>query len=82
MSHDTRPRKRSLVIAGHKTSISLEDAFWASLKEISNVEGRSTAALIEAIDKGRGEIGLSSAVRLYVLDYYRSRYFNNRSSGR
>ncbi len=64
-------RKRSVTIAGHKTSLSLEDAFWRALKEIASVDGTSLNALIEKIDQGRGG-NLSSAVRVFVLERLRS----------
>ena len=64
-------RKRSLSIAGHRTSISLEDAFWDALKEIAAAEGRPVAALVADIDSGRGELNLSSALRLHALANYR-----------
>jgi len=69
-----RPRnKRSLTIARHRTSISLEDEFWQALSEIAGEEGKSVAGLVGEIDKGRGEAGraeasLSAAIRLYVLE--------------
>lgn len=66
-------RKRSLSIAGHRTSISLEDAFWEALKEIAAGEGRSVSALIAEIDLGRGELNLSAALRLHALAHYRER---------
>ena len=59
-------RKRSVTIAGHRTSVSLEPAFWSELKEIAAERGLSLAALIEEIDRGRGG-NLSSAARLFVL---------------
>ena len=64
--------KHSFAIAGHRTSISLEQAFWAALKAAAAAEGRSVAALVEHIDEGRGEAGLSSAVRVWILDYVRT----------
>lgn len=64
-------RKRSVTIAGHKTSLSLEEAFWRALKEIANADGTSLNALIEKIDRGRGG-NLSSAVRVFVLERLRS----------
>ena len=70
MSEDaanTRIRKHSMVIAGHRTSISLEDAFWLALREIANAKGASLASLIAEIDQVRGEANLSSAIRVYVL---------------
>ncbi len=63
--------KRSIVIAGHKTSVSLEDAFWAGLKEIAHGKGMTLSDLVASIDGGRGDGNLSSAIRLFVLDYYR-----------
>jgi len=65
--------KRSIMLAGHKTSVSLEDAFWQSLKEIAHGRDMSGSALIAAIDAQRGDGNLSSAIRLFVLDHYRSR---------
>jgi predicted DNA-binding ribbon-helix-helix protein len=63
--------KRSITIAGHTTSISLEKPFWQVLKEIAAHQERSLAALITEIDDARGT-NLSSALRLYVLHYLRS----------
>lgn len=62
----SRIRKRSLSIAGHRTSISLEEPFWQGLKELAEAEGVSVAALVERIDAGRGETGLSSAIRVHL----------------
>lgn len=64
--------KRSVVVAGHRTSISLEDAFWKSLKEIARERGTTLSLLVEAIDSTRGDANLSSAIRLFVLDHYRT----------
>jgi predicted DNA-binding ribbon-helix-helix protein len=63
--------KRSIVIAGHRTSVSLEDAFWNSLKEIAAERGMTLAELVAAIDAGREHGNLSSAIRLFVLGVYR-----------
>jgi len=63
--------KRSIVVSGHKTSVSLEDAFWASMKEISISRDMTMSNLITEIDKERREGNLSSAIRLYVLGYFR-----------
>ncbi len=60
-------RKRSLTIAGHRTSLSLEQAFWDALKEFARAEGLSVAALVAKIDRER-QGNLSSAVRIYVLE--------------
>ena len=64
--------KRSIVIAGHKTSVSIEDAFWTALKDIAARRGTTVAELVAAIDAGRRHGNLSSAVRLFVLDYFRA----------
>jgi predicted DNA-binding ribbon-helix-helix protein len=63
--------KRSIVIAGHKTSLSLEAAFWVSLKEIAVQEGTPVSQLVNRIDTDRKNANLSSAIRLYVLNHYR-----------
>ncbi len=65
--------KRSIVIAGHKTSVSLEDAFWKGLKEIAGARDTTLSDLVAAIDSERQHGNLSSAIRLYVLDFYRNR---------
>jgi predicted DNA-binding ribbon-helix-helix protein len=64
--------KRSVTIARHRTSVSLEEEFWTALGEFASKDGKSVAALIGEIDKGRGAeardgMSLSSAIRLYVL---------------
>jgi predicted DNA-binding ribbon-helix-helix protein len=59
--------KHSLVIAGHRTSISLEDAFWSGLKRIAAADGRALASIVAEIDAARGEANLSSAIRVFVL---------------
>ena len=64
--------KRAIMIDGHKTSISLEDAFWSSLKEIAHAEGATMSELVAKIDKTRKQGNLSSAVRLFVLDRVRN----------
>src|SRR6185295_8125946 len=63
--------KRSIVIDGHKTSVSLEDAFWSTLKEIANERNETLPQLIAKIDKERQQGNLSSAIRLFVLGRYR-----------
>jgi len=65
--------KRSIVIAGHKTSVSLEDAFWKSLKEIAGGRDMTLSDLVASIDSDRRHGNLSSAIRLFVLDHYRAR---------
>jgi predicted DNA-binding ribbon-helix-helix protein len=64
--------KRSIVIAGHKTSVSLEEAFWRSLKEIARERGTTLSELVASIDSNRRHGNLSSAIRLFVLDHYRA----------
>ena len=64
--------KRSIVIAGHKTSVSLEDAFWEGLKEVASERRTSCSDLVAAIDSDRQHGNLSSAIRLFVLDYHRA----------
>ena len=64
--------KRSVVVAGHKTSVSLEDAFWKGLKEIAGERGMTLSELIGTIDSEREYGNLSSALRLFVLDFYRT----------
>ena len=63
--------KRSIVIAGHKTSVSLEDAFWTALKEIAAEREMTLSDLVASIDTGRQHGNLSSAIRLFVLGLYR-----------
>ena len=65
-----RPRKRSLTIAGHRTSVSLEDPFWKALKQIAQQERRSLVDILAEIDAGRSGAGLSSAARVYTLTYF------------
>jgi predicted DNA-binding ribbon-helix-helix protein len=64
--------KRSIVIAGHKTSVSLEDAFWKGLKEIAATRNIPVSDLVSTIDNERQHGNLSSAIRLFVLDHYRA----------
>lgn len=63
--------KHSVVVAGHKTSISLEDAFWNVLKEIAGERDMTLSDLVAAVDAGRQYGNLSSAIRLFILDFYR-----------
>ena len=64
--------KRSIVIAGHKTSVSLEDAFWKALKNIATARDVTLSDLVASIDTDRRHGNLSSAIRLFVLDHYRA----------
>ena len=61
--------KRSLVIAGHRTSISLEEPFWRLLKALASRESLSVAALVARIDSGRASTNLSSAIRVHLLEW-------------
>jgi predicted DNA-binding ribbon-helix-helix protein len=65
-------RKRSVRVAGHPTSVSLEDAFWSALADIARRRGTTPARLIDEIDARRGAQGLSSAIRVFVLANHRS----------
>lgn len=65
--------KRSVIIDGHKTSVSLEDAFWKGLREIAIARGATLSNLVAAINSERGHGNLSSAIRLFVLNHYQAR---------
>jgi predicted DNA-binding ribbon-helix-helix protein len=67
-----RSTKRSVIIAGQKTSVSLEDEFWNSLKEIASERGMTHVELVAAIDDDHQHANLSSAIRLFVLSFYRA----------
>lgn len=67
------PKKRSLTLKGHRTSISLEDAFWSALTDVAMWEEKSISELVETIDETRGEAGLSSTIRIYILEFYRNK---------
>ena len=64
--------KRSIIASGHKTSVSLEEPFWRSAKEICKERGLTLSDLVSEIDGNRQHGNLSSAIRLFVLDYYRA----------
>jgi predicted DNA-binding ribbon-helix-helix protein len=64
--------KRSIVIDGHKTSVSLEDAFWSGLKEIAHARCVTLSQMVAEIDETRQHSNLSSAIRLFVLDRMRA----------
>lgn len=72
MSEGARVRKRSVAIAGHRTSVSLETPFWEALRDLAEARGRSVQALMAEIDAGRGRANLSSAVRVFVLERARA----------
>lgn len=63
-----KDRKRSLTIAGHRTSVSLEPEFWDALTAAAKSQSKSVAALVGEIDTGRGARNLSSAIRVYILN--------------
>ena len=65
--------KRSIVIAGHKTSVSLENGFWDGLKVIAAERDMTLSDIVASIDDGRNAGNLSSAIRLFVLDHFRTR---------
>jgi len=64
--------KRSIVLASHKTSVSLEDAFWNALKGIARERGVTVSDLVTIIDTDRQHANLSSTIRLFVLNHYRA----------
>ena len=68
-----RPLKRSFTIRSHRTSISLEAPFWDALQSVANESNLPIAQLVARIDETRGTTGLSSAVRLWLLEHYRQR---------
>jgi len=70
---NARPIKRSLTLHGHRTSVSLEDAFWSAFRDIASEKRRPINDLAAEIDVARGtDCGLASAIRLYVLEHYRT----------
>ncbi len=66
-----RPVKRSLTLRGHRTSVSLEDAFWTEFRRIARARGVALNALAADIDAARGDVGLASAIRVFVLNELR-----------
>jgi predicted DNA-binding ribbon-helix-helix protein len=66
-------RKRSMILHGRKTSVSLEDEFWAAFRKIAQEERLTCSELAERVDSQRKDHNLSSAIRLFVLERYRSR---------
>jgi len=69
-----RPIKHSLSLRGHRTSVSLEEAFWNEFRAIAKAEGKALNALAAEIDETRGlEAGLASAIRVYVLKHVKAR---------
>lgn len=68
--------KRSIVIDGHKTSVSLEDAFWGAFKQIAATRGSTLSELVGTIDRRRDTANLSSHIRLFVLDHFQAQRAN------
>lgn len=69
-----RPKKRSLTLKGHRTSVSLEDDFWSAFQQIAAERGQAVNALASEIDESRAsDMGLASAIRLFVLRHFRDR---------
>ncbi|NUB43559.1 ribbon-helix-helix domain-containing protein [Fertoebacter nigrum] len=67
----SRPVKHSLTLRGHRTSVSLEQAFWQAFRAIAEARGIGLNALAAEIDEGReGDVGLASAIRVHVLRHY------------
>ncbi len=71
--------KRSVVISGHKTSISIEDDFWNALREIAKERKQSVPHLLTSIDASRSHANFSSAIRMFVLNYYQNRVKNRQA---
>lgn len=67
MAH-RRPVKRSLTLRGHRTSVSLEDIFWDAFRRYADEDGRTINGLAAELDMARGDLGLASAIRIYVLE--------------
>lgn len=63
-----RPVKHSVTLKGHRTSISLEEAFWVAFRAIAAARGQSLNELTAEIDRSRGDVGLASAIRVFVLE--------------
>ncbi len=68
-----RPVKHSVTLKGHRTSVSLEAAFWDAFREVALARGLTLNALAAEIDAARGDVGLASAIRVYVLAALRAR---------
>ncbi|QJF51063.1 ribbon-helix-helix domain-containing protein [Roseobacter ponti] len=78
-----RPVKHSVTLRGHRTSISLEDEFWQELRALAGEKGIAINALVAEIDVNRGtDLGLASALRLYVLKALKDRQSGNHTDAR
>jgi predicted DNA-binding ribbon-helix-helix protein len=73
--------KRSVVIGGHKTSVSLEEPFWSAVREIASNQQMTVSSLLRQIDLDRRNSNLSSAIRVYVLENMRSQVANAQHNG-
>lgn len=69
--------KRSVVLRGHKTSVSLESEFWDGLREIAELQKSTLSSLLQQIDGDRHNANLSSAIRIFVFEYFRRKAGNN-----
>ncbi len=69
----SRPIKRSVTLAGHRTSLSVEAEFWDALKEIGEADGKSLTRLLTEIDATCGRQNLSSALRVFILERFRQK---------
>jgi predicted DNA-binding ribbon-helix-helix protein len=78
---NARVVKHSLVIAGHRTSVSIEDAFWRRLRRIAAERGLSVNSLAAQVDASRGDANLSSALRVFVLEAQGAVSFQQESTG-
>jgi predicted DNA-binding ribbon-helix-helix protein len=76
----SRVLKRSIVISGRNTSVSLEDEFWDALREIATQQGATMSALVSTLDSDRQHQNLCSMIRLFVLDHYRAQADPRRSA--
>jgi predicted DNA-binding ribbon-helix-helix protein len=74
--------KRSIVIGGHKTSVSLEDEFWNGLKQVAASRSLTLSELVGTIDLNRKNANLSSTLRLFLLDHYRAQALRAESGNR
>ena len=72
--------KRSIVLNGHKTSVSLENEFWEGLRQIADAQKSKVSAMVQQIDRERTNRNLSSAIRIFVFNHFRERLANERAS--
>lgn len=63
--------KRSVVVNGHKTSVSLENEFWEALRDMADAQNVKLSVLVQQIERGRSNANLSSAIRVFVFEHYR-----------